>query len=183
MDVKVADDDGCAGDVAPVITVTLPDASTTTPTVERVRYGVYRGVYVPAVSVGRYTARAVADGYGVADFVALVSGTTANAGMPTVDDVRDYDTAESLSSWTDEQIQGALDAETMDQFLRCRIPAAYGANLAEALKRRVVVNLQKRGHPLGMVQAQEGSSNTAYLATSDPEVRRLEGPYRKAVFA
>jgi hypothetical protein len=175
--VKVTDDDGYRADVAPTITVTLPNGTTSSVTPEAVRSGVYRGVYVPTGSVGRYVARATALGYGVVDFVAYVAGTTLDAAMPVVQDVRDY--AGTLSQ-TDDQIQSALDAEAAAQRNRCRVSAVYPADLREALIRRAVVNLDKRNQRNTQLPEDGGPR---FTPSNDPEVRRLEGPYRKAVVA
>lgn len=84
------------------------------------------------------------------------------------------------TSWTDTQIQGAIDAEAAAQAAACRIPDPVPADLLEALKRRVARNLAMRGLPLAVLQgdAEVGSS---ILPGRDPEVRRLEGPHRKWV--
>lgn len=97
--------------------------------------------------------------------------------IPTVDDIRDYDPSR-LASWEDEAVQSALDAETAAQASRCRVTPLYPADLAEALKRRVLRNLAMRQHPLAM---QFGEGGAAYLSGNDPEVKRLEGPYRRSV--
>lgn len=83
----------------------------------------------------------------------------------------------------------ALVAEQHLQERCCRVPAADDMTpaavaarsvLEEALCRRVAVNLARRGVPLGMQLSDVG---TARISTKDPEVRRLEGPYRKVVLA
>lgn len=82
---------------------------------------------------------------------------------------------------TDQVLQSALSAETSAQAARCRVPvdpAAFPDDLAEALCRRVARNLAMRNLPLG-VQVDEMTSTR--IGSSDPEVRRLEAPYRKLV--
>ncbi len=179
IDVKVTDDAGCRVDVVPTMTVTLPNGTTSSVTPEYNRRGVYRGVVAAVASTGRYVAHASASGYGVADAVAYVASTTVEAGMPTVDDFRDYISPE-VSTRTDEQIQSTLDAEASAQRAKCRVAAVYPPDLAQALMRRVQVSLAKRGLPL---DREVGDAGISYTPTNDPEVRRLEGPYRKAVFA
>ncbi|HWS34111.1 MAG TPA: hypothetical protein VN408_15375, partial [Actinoplanes sp.] len=71
----VLDADGLAVAAPPVVTVTSPAGVVTTPSVDVVTTGVYRVDQVVATP-GRWTARAVAAGYGVVDFVAQVSGPT-----------------------------------------------------------------------------------------------------------
>lgn len=96
----------------------------------------------------------------------------------TVDDVRYYD--KSLTGHTDDAIQGAINAETTAQAGKCRIPDPVPDDLDEALKRRVVCNLARRKLPLAMAQ---GDADGAVMRppSNDPEVRRLEAPYRKLV--
>lgn len=86
---------------------------------------------------------------------------------------------------SDAQIDSALKAERTLQASACRVPAdadttpaavAAREALDEALCRRVAVNLAKRAVPLGMQMSDVGA---ARLTSTDPEVRRLEGPYRK----
>lgn len=85
------------------------------------------------------------------------------------------------SSWTPDEIQGALDAETVAQARVCRIPEDYPADLAEALCRRVSRNLALRALPLGV----QTSISEAAVATTrigwDADIKRLEGPFRKLV--
>jgi hypothetical protein len=177
IDVQVTNDDGCAVDVAPVVTVTLPDASTATPTVEALQSGEYRAVYVPAVSTGRYVARAVADGYGAADFVAYVSGTTSGTGMPTVDQLITY---LGLTEDDEDEVQFALNTEAASQRDICRVGAVYSDALRGALFRRVARNLALKGLPI-MVLRGDGESGDTVLPGNDPEVRRLERPHRKVI--
>lgn len=50
------------------------------------------------------------------------------------------------------------------------------SDLAEALKRRVARNLAMRSLPLGVQSDELGATR---VGSVDPEVRRLEGPYRR----
>lgn len=112
--------------------------------------------------------------------------------MPTAPDAGDVKAYLGSSNvWTDDQIASALAAETVAQAKVVRFPAdptppaeplPYPHDLAEALMRRVAHNLAVRALPLGV---QPHITDTA-VATSrvggrDPEVRRLEGPWRKLV--
>lgn len=82
-----------------------------------------------------------------------------------------------------EQISAAYDEEVEAQAAACRIPAegAYPATLAGALVRRVAVNLAMRDLPLAAAGSLPDPANVAGVA-ADPEVRRLEGPWRKMIF-
>lgn len=67
------------------------------------------------------------------------------------------------------------EAELADQARRCRVDP-YNDALAGALLRRVQRALAMRNLPLGVLQDDSGSTR---LGSTDPEVRRLEAPYRK----
>jgi hypothetical protein len=174
ISVCVTDADGDAVDQAPVVTVTLPAGTTATPTVETLTTGVYRAVYELGTA-GRYIARAAAAGYGVATFVAFSTDVTGATAMPDLDDVDAY---LGDDSHTDEERQDALDAEAAAQRAVCRVPAAYPADLRQALLRRVQRNLAMRGQP-GVIVADD--DRPSFVPTNDPEVRRLERPHRKLV--
>lgn len=173
--VGVRDLDGNHSDaVAPVLTVTLPNGTTATPTLERRGTGIYRVAYT-LVSTGRYVGMVASTGYGAASLAAYVVASTAE---PDVEAVRSY-LRDNGGSWEDPDVAGALAAEAQAQRDVCRIPAAYPASLREALLRRVQRNLSMRGQP----GAVDNEGVLSFTPTNDPEVRRLERPYRKVVFA
>lgn len=107
--------------------------------------------------------------------------------VPSIDDVQAYlgDT-----SWTDDDVQAAFDAELAAQravvrpayFLAADAADAreYPADLAEALKRRVARNLAMRAVPLSVAQG-DAETAPAYVPKRDPEIARLEAPYRRLV--
>lgn len=93
----------------------------------------------------------------------------------------------ALTPGTDDEIERAIGAEEAHQARVCSVPAVADVTapaiaarevLKEALLRRVVVNLARRTLPLGMQMNDVGA---ARLSTNDPEVRRLEAPFRKLV--
>jgi hypothetical protein len=176
--VDVRDADDVLVDDEPVVTVTLPDASTATPTVETVTTGVYRVEYIPAAA-GRYLARAVAPAYGSVDFTAYVVAVTATADLVDLTDVDEY-LGVGEHSWSDETLQAALDAEAAAQRAVCRVPAAYPADLREALLRRVARNLAMKRMLLETPRG-DAEYGPPILPGRDPEVRRLEAPHRKLV--
>lgn len=183
LSVLVTDADGWPVDQTPVITVTLPNASTATPTVSATAYaGVYRAEYYPATA-GRHTARAVVTGYGAATWTAYADAVTATAAMPVLADlVGDRTTTYGYlgrNSWTNADVQEALDAEARAQRDRCDVPAEYPPALREALLRRVAANLARRGLPLSVAQGDAELGGTVPPPRHDPEVRRLEGPYAR----
>lgn len=97
-------------------------------------------------------------------------------------------------TWDPTTIEAALDAETVAQAARCRIPQVldvdgityvddYPADLVEALYRRVAHNLALRGLPLGVSPTiTDGAVAATRVGGLDAEVGRLEAPYRKVVF-
>jgi hypothetical protein len=105
---------------------------------------------------------------------------------PTVEQVRAYLT--SIDVPFDETSSAeAYAAEKAAQAQRCTVPedeAEWPADLAEALKRRVAVNLTVRGLPLG-VQASiaEAAVGITRVGGGDREVTRLEAPYRSIAIA
>lgn len=92
----------------------------------------------------------------------------------------------SAVAYTDTQISEALAAESAAQLAACRVPVDvdlnldYSADLVNALLRRVARNLAMRGVPLGVQPDEAGGIR---LSSIDPEVRRLEAPYRRLVVA
>lgn len=90
---------------------------------------------------------------------------------------------QASASWTDAQVNSALAAERRAQARVCRVPAAVDGqwpagydDLAEALMRRVQRNLAMRNVPLGVLPDEAGGVRPG---SRDPEIRRLEGPFRK----
>lgn len=85
-----------------------------------------------------------------------------------------------------DAVSAALLTEKRAQARKCRVPAddaAWPEDLAEALCRRVACNLAKRPHTLGFIPSVDPAGGTAHLSSNDPEIRRLEAPYRRVVFA
>ena len=102
---------------------------------------------------------------------------------PTLAEVTAY--LGTSHSWDDAAIAEAYEAELGAQADTCRLPAdgPYPPALVDALGRRVAHNLAVRELPLG-VQAtvSDMAVATRTVGGLDPEVRRLEGPYRKVLF-
>lgn len=57
------------------------------------------------------------------------------------------------------------------------MPAAYPADLREALLRRVARNLAARAVPVASFTAFDGGATSTRVPGRDPEVRRLEAPH------
>lgn len=179
IEVLTYDDDGVLVSGAPTVTVTLPDGTTTAPASTEESTGYYRAVHTVTVA-GRHVGEVVAVGYGAATFAVQVFDAVTADGMPTVDDVAVY-LRESAASWDRADLQDALDAETQAQADFCRIGAIYTLALRQALLRRVMRNLALRQLPLAVLQGDAEGGSSRLLPGRDPEVRRLEAPYRKLV--
>lgn len=92
------------------------------------------------------------------------------------------------AGWTNAVVGSALATEKAAQAKACRIPQDnstppvddYPADLAEALCRRVAVNLANRSLPLGISgNVSEFGGAPVRVGGQDREVRRLEAPYRR----
>lgn len=177
--VVVTDANGVQVASAPTVTVTKPDGTASTPTVESVVSGVFRAAYTLA-DAGRHVARAVATGYGTKTFTAYAVAVTAATGMLTATEIATYlgDT-----SWSEQDLQDALDAEAAAQRAICVVPAEYPTDLREALKRRVARNLSMRRIPLAVLQGDAESGTPSVLPGNDPEIRRFEKPHLRVLIA
>lgn len=102
---------------------------------------------------------------------------------PNLDDVKAYLGVDH--SWTDAEIERSLAAETLAQSRVVNVPAdadpldpqPYPKDLAEALCRRVARALNMKANPLGYVFGVEGDAS--FISANDPEIKRLETPFRK----
>lgn len=174
IDVRAYSTDGEYDDSALTVQVTLPDGTTDTPTVDVPSLG--RGlVAYPVLQLGRYVAH-VTSTAGAVDFTAWVAQVTTGVDMPSVTDLDDY---LGNNSHTDEKLERTLSAEAAAQRKACRIPAAYDADLAEALLRRCARNLAFQRVPLSVLQGDADAGTANAYPGRDPELRRLEGPYRR----
>jgi len=164
--------------------VTAPDDTTAALVFENTSAGIWIAV-VDVDDPGRYLATVVVDGYGMAAFTAYATAPTAGTGMPTLADLVGDRTQDfgylGENSFSDADVQDALDAESAAQRDVCTVPAAYPDSLAQALKRRVAVNLARRAHALGLLTGDADTGDATRLPGQDPEVRRLERPYPRLV--
>jgi hypothetical protein len=102
---------------------------------------------------------------------------------PTVTDVQDYLGAET--EYTSDEIGAALASEKAAQARKCRVPAddaVWPEDLVEALCRRVQRNLAVRALPLGLQTSITDAAVQTTRIGRDPEVGRLEAPWRKVMF-
>lgn len=105
---------------------------------------------------------------------------------PTVPEIQEY--LDSIGSHASpEAVEDAYQAEKTAQAAVCAVPddeSGWPADLAEALKRRVAVNLTVRGLPLGIQASMtEAAVGIARVGGGDREVQRLEAPYRVIAIA
>lgn len=87
------------------------------------------------------------------------------------------------TAWSDAELTAALATETSAQLSKVQVAAAIAAGdftaIDEALCRRVQANLARRALPLGITNASGDGEQPVYLPGTDPEVRRLEAPWRR----
>ena len=101
--------------------------------------------------------------------------------MAQIDDLKVYlGMAAMPDTYTDAQLNDALAAETASQshFLKAGIVVTVHPDLVQALFRRVARNLAMRALPLAISDGEAGATR---IGGRDPEIRRLEGPYRRRV--
>lgn len=159
-------------------TITVPAGTTTAATVTTDTTGVYDVTYDLAAA-GRHLLKVTVTDSTFGDDVAVFEVEAFDLGgtLPDLAAVKAY---LGTTSATDAEITAALSSEAAAQRARCRLPAVYPADLGEALKRRVARNLALRGLPLAVLQG-DAEIGGMRLPGSDPEVRRLEAPYRRLV--
>jgi hypothetical protein len=179
--VVTLDDDGTPVAATVAVTITTPAGGTATPTAEEEDdTGYYLAEYT-TLAAGRHLAVVTVSGtvVGVVPFTAWAQSGTTAAGMPTLSTVKAYlgDT-----SWSDAEITDALNAETAAQRARCRVPAVYTDDLAQALQRRVARNLAARAVPVATFTSFEGGTTSARVPQLDAEITRFEAPYRRRSF-
>jgi hypothetical protein len=85
----------------------------------------------------------------------------------------------SGTKYEDALLLAVIDTETAAQAAKVRSIQPQPADLAEALLRRCQRNLSLRALPLGLTEVSGDSDQRTYVPGTDPEVRRLEGPYRR----
>jgi len=101
--------------------------------------------------------------------------------MAVIDDVKAYlvSIGVPVGRYTDPQLSQVIATETAAQARKCN--PSSSPDLAEALSRRVVVNLARRGLTLGVIEQASDGAGPSFVPRLDAEVRRLEAPYRKLV--
>lgn len=166
-----------ASSVTPALLVTLPNGTTAAPifTLWAPAVGYWEATYT-TTATGRYLAH-ISTPEDAIDAAAYAVGPSANTALPIVDDVARY-LKGAAASWSMAELQEELDSETEHQQAKCGVRAVYPAPLRKALLRRVQRALAMRALPLATVQGDADGGNIL-LPGNDPEVRRLEAPYRR----
>jgi len=177
IDVRVTDVDRLSYvDDPATVTITLPAGGTVEPVVEALGSGRYLATYAVGAT-GRYVARVITATSGTVDATAYVEAVTTAAQMPTITDLDNWLGPET-HSWSDDDLQDALDVEASNQRDMCRVPAVYPKALRGALLRRAARHLALRApRPEASDQGETGALARQY--GRDSEVRRLEAPWRK----
>jgi hypothetical protein len=181
LGVEVRDDEtGDLVDATVAITVTRPDNTTSNLGVTHDGTGSYRASYV-LLGAGRHFAVASVSG-GVVSVVTFAVDAVTTGALPTVANLETY-LGESAAQYTADDLAEVLASETANQARKCRIGAQFPADLREALLRRCMRALAMRSLPLATLQGDAEAGSSAMVPWKDPEVKRLEGPYRKMVNA
>lgn len=166
--------DGTPSAIMPTGVVTLPtDGTAALEMLPGPDAGCWYAIHVPT-EPGRHLAH-IESADGSADFTAQAVGPTPNADMPTP---QDYTDRYGIHSHADTLVQQILDQEFAAQFKVCRIPAAYPEDLRGALLRRTNRVLAMLALPLAVRESAEGESQIV-VPGRDPEVQRLERPWRR----
>lgn len=167
------EDDEPADPTSYSLTVRRPDGTDEGLVATNPEVGDWRCDYYP-VTYGRFVATFVASG-AVADAIEdTFDVAPAGSAQLTLTQLRSY-LGSGADQWDDTELATTLAAEQSAQARCCRIDP-YSLDLLEALKRRVARNLAMRKVPLGVSVSEVDATR---IGGRDPEVRRLEGPYRK----
>lgn len=159
--------------VAPTVTVTPPAGAPVE--LDVTACGTKWAASYVTADLGVHSALVEAEGLGEVWAVANVVEALTVTSWP---DREALDTYLGDHSATDDEMDDALAAETQAQFDACRVPGFYPSSLRQALLRRCARNLALRGLPLAVLRGDSESGDTV-LPGSDPEVRRLEKPWRR----
>lgn len=109
--------------------------------------------------------------------------------IPTLEEVRNrLSVPEGRIS--DEELTDTLAAEVQLQALVCRVPVdpteppadVFPVALKQAIFRRVARALAMKGLPIAVLRG-DAETGSTILPSNDPEVRRLERPFRIEVVA
>jgi hypothetical protein len=101
--------------------------------------------------------------------------------MTILDDVKAYLASVGVppGRYSDAVLNQVISVEQAAQSHKCHGTGGQYPDLNEALCRRVQANLARRALPLGVMETSGDAEGRAFAPRADPEVRRLEAPYRK----
>jgi hypothetical protein len=128
--------------------------------------------YVQTSAAGWYMA-VITAGDDVLNMACYAEPVIAPNARPTIIDVGNF---LREGSWTDDEMQEALDAEESDQRVRCYTAPTYPPSLYRALVRRAARALAMQSVLLGVTGDGEFASR---VPAWDSEIRRYETPYRR----
>lgn len=170
----------------PVVAILLPDDTAGAATVFEyiaAATGFGPGCYVAKYVTdrpGRHLATVTTTDGGQLTFQAFVTGVTTGAGLPTYADLDTYLGGVGEHSWSDADLTESLDVESAQQRRVCRIPAAYPADLRDALLRRAARRLEMKRQLTEQPRTDSDFGTPALIPPGrDSEIRRLETPFRK----
>lgn len=87
----------------------------------------------------------------------------------------------SAAQYTDAVLLGVINTESAAQQKVVQPVYLVEYDVIEALMRRCQRNLAMRALPIGLTDAGGDTGARSYVPGRDPEIRRLEAPYRKIV--
>ncbi len=173
----------------PTVVVTLPDGSTSAPVfaVDTAGWGGYSAtacgsVWLASVTLttpGRYVA-VVSGTYDTVPLIAYAANVTATADLPSVPDLDMWMGGAGAHSYGEDEMADALAAQTVAQRRVCRVPAAYPADLREALLRRAARTLHMRRQLTELPRSEADFGLPPLVPPGrDQEIRKLEAPWPK----
>ncbi len=173
----------------PGLVVFLPDGEQFTPPVvfeAESGYDVYPdAIYVATVPLpfpGRYMA-AVISGSTVLVTAQAFAAQTAVSNIPDFAALNDYLGGDEAHSWTEGQLQEAIEIEAAAQRRVCRTPAVYPNDLRAALLRRAARFLDMKRRQTAGDDGGDFEVPSTVAIGRDQEIRRYEAPWRKVVTA
>lgn len=155
-------------------TVTAPDGTTSNPATANPAVGTYTADYTSA-QAGRHVAKLVATGDNAGVVEAVFDVVSLSTALVDLAEVKAY--LGDVTA-TDAQIADAILVEQAAQARRCRTDP-YGVDLRGALLRRIARNLAARQVPIAQIGSFDGVALGLRVTTGDPEIDRLEAPYRR----
>ena len=186
ISVRAVDEWGYALSGTPAVAITLPDGTAVSPAPDLELDGTYTGRWTTSYLLadeGRHLATVSLAGSSAQVLQCYAALVTATADMPTVDMLDAWMGGAGEHSWSDTDLQQALDSEAANQRRMCRAPAAYPPDLWWALMRRAARALAMKRQLTE--QPRSDSADFDLPPTMPPgrdaDIRRLEGPWRKLV--